>query len=338
MVIIIVKSHKFESMPQLQFIQFLRAIPSHSRVTAISTKFLHSRASIRSALSILGKPQCDLRIRDHRLIHSTRSMDPVTLPEALPTMPTNINIPEHLFCTNTTPDTIAEASKLFASTTRPWNLIQSPPGVQRKIKFKTFATAMKFWNAVADECKAQKHHPEWGNVYNEVVVRWTTHSPRGISSKDIRMAKFCDRTAAELGEILISEKKDFSQPDEEMQKEASRGAVEESTWQGTSGGNLSQAASSIPHKSEIAYPGMPPQRENTGQDLLTSLFGTGEQICTPCHTGKEKSKVAGTESGAGETKIKPKDTSPHFESTEGQSVLEEIRRHRDELGLAEPDL
>ncbi|RPB23265.1 transcriptional coactivator/pterin dehydratase, partial [Terfezia boudieri ATCC MYA-4762] len=82
-----------------------------------------------------------------------------------------------------------------------WDLKQSPPGLQRKFKFKTFATAMKFWNVVADECKAQKHHPEWGNVYNEVVVRWTTHRPRGISSKDIDMAKFCDRTAAELGEI-----------------------------------------------------------------------------------------------------------------------------------------
>lgn len=196
---------------------------------------------------------------------------------------------------------------------------------------------MKFWNVVADECKAQKHHPEWGNVYNEVVVRWTTHRPRGISSKDIDMAKFCDRTAAELGEIPISEKKEFSQPGEEMQKEASRGAVKESTWQGTSG-NLSQAASSIPHKSEIAYPGVPPEREITGQDLLSSLLGTEEQICTPCHIGKEKSKVAGTESGAGDTNIKPKDTFPHFESTEGQSVLEEIKNHRDELGLAEPDL
>lgn len=194
---------------------------------------------------------------------------------------------------------------------------------------------------MADECKAQNHHPEWGNVYNEVVVRWTTHRPRGISSKDIHMAKFCDRTAAELGEIPISEKKDFSQPSEGTQKEASRGAVKESTWRGTSerdSGKFSQAASSIPYKSEIAYPGMPPERANTGHDLLGSLLGTEEQICTPCHTGKEKSKAAGTESGAGGTIIKPKDTSPHLESTEGQSVLEEIKKRRDELDLAEPGL
>ncbi|KAF8425917.1 pterin 4 alpha carbinolamine dehydratase-domain-containing protein [Tirmania nivea] len=337
-------------MPQLRFAHFLRATPSRSRVTAIcstGTLVLPSRTSISSAFSILGKPQCDsytgLRILSHRFIHLTQSMELVTLPEALPTIP-NITIPEYLFSPNTTPDTIAEASKLLASATRPWGLIQSPPGFQRRIKFKTFATAMKFWSTVADECKAQKHHPEWGNVYNEVVVRWTTHRPKGISSKDVHMAKFCDRTAAELGEIQeppASEKKDFSQSIEITQKEVNLGVVKESTWRGNSGrdiGNLSRAASSIPHKSEITYPRMPPEKVDTGQDFLSSLLGAEEQICTPCHTGKEKSKAAGTESGPGDTNIKPKDTYPHLENTEGQSILEEIRKHRDELDLADPGL
>ena len=265
-------------------------------------------------------------------------MDLVTLPEVLPRIPTNTNIPEHLFSSNTTPDTIAEASKLLVSTVRPWGLIHSPPGFQRKIKFKSFATAMKFWNTVADECKAQKHHPEWGNVYNKVVVRWTTHSPKGISSKDVYMAKFCDKIAAELGEIQelpASEKKDFSG------SEASRGAVEENTWRSTSGRdswNLSQATSGISHKSEIAYPETPPVKANMGQDLLSSLLGTEEQNCKPCHTGKEKSEAADTESDLGNTNMGAKNTSPHLESTEGQSILEEIKKRRDELGLAEPGL
>ena len=197
---------------------------------------------------------------------------------------------------------------------------------------------------MADECKAQKHHPEWGNVYNEVVVRWTTHHPRGISYKDVHMARFCDRTAADLGEIQeppVSEKKCFRPSGGEMQKEASRGVVGEGTWQNTfrrDSGGLSQDASSIPSHSEVAYPGMPPGRVNTGQDLLSSLLGTEEQVCTPCHSRKGRSKAAGTESGPGGTRIKPKDTSPHLESTEGQSILEEIKNLRDGLSLAEPGL
>ena len=123
-------------------------------------------------------------------------------PRASPDLLTETEIPEGLFRPNQSLETIAEVVKLVSSKTRPWKLVRSPPALQRKIKFKSFATALKFWNLVADECKVYKHHPELGNVYNEVVVRWTTHRPKGISSKDVRMAKFCDTAAREFGEIV----------------------------------------------------------------------------------------------------------------------------------------
>lgn len=56
-------------------------------------------------------------------------------------------------------------------------------------------------NQVAAECKKQKHHPEWSNVYNKTHIRWTTHSPEGLSSKDTRMAEFCDEAAREFNEL-----------------------------------------------------------------------------------------------------------------------------------------
>jgi len=56
---------------------------------------------------------------------------------------------------------------------------------------------------VAQECKTAKHHPEWANTYNTVFVRWTTHSPKGLSEKDVTMALFCDQYAAELGEVVV---------------------------------------------------------------------------------------------------------------------------------------
>lgn len=58
-------------------------------------------------------------------------------------------------------------------------------------------------NTVAAECKKQKHHPEWTNIYNKTHVRWTTHSPEGLSEKDTRMAKFCDEAGVEAGEIVV---------------------------------------------------------------------------------------------------------------------------------------
>jgi 4a-hydroxytetrahydrobiopterin dehydratase len=55
---------------------------------------------------------------------------------------------------------------------------------------------------IAPECQTQKHHPEWSNVYNTTYIRWTTHSPPGISSKDVLMARYCDEAAERLGEVV----------------------------------------------------------------------------------------------------------------------------------------
>lgn len=55
-------------------------------------------------------------------------------------------------------------------------------------------------NAVAAECKKQKHHPEWTNVFNKTHIRWTTHNPEGLSGKDTNMARFCDEAGREFGE------------------------------------------------------------------------------------------------------------------------------------------
>ncbi|CAD0108746.1 unnamed protein product, partial [Aureobasidium uvarum] len=46
-----------------------------------------------------------------------------------------------------------------------------------------------------------KHHPEWTNVFNKTHVRWTTHRPLGLSSKDIVMARFCDEAGFRHGEL-----------------------------------------------------------------------------------------------------------------------------------------
>jgi len=81
-----------------------------------------------------------------------------------------------------------------------WSLSTTKMGVERKFEFKTFARTMTFINSIAEQCKVKKHHPEWANVYNKVVIRWTTHKPEGLSHKDVEMAKFCDEKGKELGE------------------------------------------------------------------------------------------------------------------------------------------
>jgi 4a-hydroxytetrahydrobiopterin dehydratase len=39
-------------------------------------------------------------------------------------------------------------------------------------------------------------------VYNTTFIRWTTHSPPGLSEKDVVMARYCDEQAQACGEIV----------------------------------------------------------------------------------------------------------------------------------------
>ncbi|KAF8476864.1 pterin 4 alpha carbinolamine dehydratase-domain-containing protein [Kalaharituber pfeilii] len=229
-------------------------------------------------------------------------MDPPPLQKGLSHVSNGPAIPEHLFAPNTPRDLISATSKLLASSTAPWWLTHSPPGLQRAFKFKTFSTAMKFMNAVATECKVQKHHPEWGNVYNEVVIRWTTHRPRGITSKDVYMAQWCDRCAEEHGEVREAKSVGESvRIDDVQSSEVSSGpprsSIESPSEMNVQ--NLSKCSRSDVSTSEISYPKMPQSASSKESDLLTSLLGPEERHCFSCHTEKKKSKATGTESGPG---------------------------------------
>ncbi|POS85640.1 hypothetical protein EPUL_003398 [Erysiphe pulchra] len=84
-----------------------------------------------------------------------------------------------------------------------WTIASDAKGVERTFKFKGFKNAWAFMNIVASESVLKKHHPEWSNlqIYNTVFIRWTTHSPAGLSEKDVMNARFCDQHAKVFGEI-----------------------------------------------------------------------------------------------------------------------------------------
>ncbi|KAF1947649.1 transcriptional coactivator/pterin dehydratase [Clathrospora elynae] len=80
-----------------------------------------------------------------------------------------------------------------------WQPSESNKGIKRQFDFPSFAKAWKFMALVAEECKSQRHHPSWSNLYNQVTIEWTTHKPEGLSVKDVEMAEFCNRTANAIG-------------------------------------------------------------------------------------------------------------------------------------------
>ncbi|KAK2067745.1 hypothetical protein P8C59_001457 [Phyllachora maydis] len=111
----------------------------------------------------------------------------------------------------------AALSPLLVQTGGRWTLAADGEGLERSFRFKTFAKAWllvppascgladkDFMTAVSLQCKVRNHHPEWSNVYNTTFIRWKTHSPQGLSSKDIDLAAVCDALAEDFGEVTSS--------------------------------------------------------------------------------------------------------------------------------------
>lgn len=59
----------------------------------------------------------------------------------------------------------------------------------REFKFKNFVLAMRFSNEIGELAELHNHHPmiviDWGKV----TLHWWTHTAKGISALDIKLAE-----------------------------------------------------------------------------------------------------------------------------------------------------
>lgn len=62
-------------------------------------------------------------------------------------------------------------------------------GLVKSFQFKDFKQAWAFMQKVAEAADAMDHHPEWTNVYNQVLIRLSTHDAGGVTQKDFELAR-----------------------------------------------------------------------------------------------------------------------------------------------------
>lgn len=74
---------------------------------------------------------------------------------------------------------------------RDWT--QQGSAIQKTYKYKDFAEAMKFVNAVADVAEGMQHHPDIDIRWNKVTLSLSTHSEGGLTANDFELAKKIDR-------------------------------------------------------------------------------------------------------------------------------------------------
>ena len=80
-----------------------------------------------------------------------------------------------------------------------WSLDPAASAISRHLEFADFNEAFAFMTRVALVAERRNHHPDWSNAYNVVDVTLTTHDVRGLTMKDIELARFIDRIAASTG-------------------------------------------------------------------------------------------------------------------------------------------
>jgi 4a-hydroxytetrahydrobiopterin dehydratase len=61
--------------------------------------------------------------------------------------------------------------------------------LHREVKFKDFAEAFSFMAQAAIISERRNHHPEWLNIYNQVIIDLTSHDCKGISKRDVAWAE-----------------------------------------------------------------------------------------------------------------------------------------------------
>ncbi|XP_034488461.1 pterin-4-alpha-carbinolamine dehydratase isoform X2 [Drosophila innubila] len=76
-----------------------------------------------------------------------------------------------------------------------WTMVEGRDAIYKEFLMKDFNQAFSFMTGAALLAEKMNHHPEWFNCYNKVQVTLSTHDVSGLSSNDIRMAKYFDAQA-----------------------------------------------------------------------------------------------------------------------------------------------
>lgn len=90
--------------------------------------------------------------------------------------------------------------KAFLESFPGWSLVEGRDAVIRTFLFDDFNTAFGFMTRIALEADRTDHHPEWFNVYNKVEITLSTHDAEGLSERDVALAGFIEKVAAQMGQ------------------------------------------------------------------------------------------------------------------------------------------
>lgn len=86
----------------------------------------------------------------------------------------------------------------FLQKLKGWQMVEGRDAISKRFIFTDFNQAFGFMTRVALEAEKMDHHPEWSNVYRTVDILLTSHDVKGLSERDISLARVIDMIAADF--------------------------------------------------------------------------------------------------------------------------------------------
>jgi len=77
-----------------------------------------------------------------------------------------------------------------------WSMVEGRDAIQKRFTFADFGAAFAWMTRVALVAERTNHHPEWFNVYGTIEVILTTHAAKGLTRRDVELARRMDQFAA----------------------------------------------------------------------------------------------------------------------------------------------
>lgn len=98
-------------------------------------------------------------------------------------------------CEGGTKPLTRDEAEILLKQLKGWTLSGDARWISKEFKFKDFAEAMKFTNAVAEIAEGDAHHPDLQISWGKVTIELTTHAIKGLSENDFIIGAKVDKIA-----------------------------------------------------------------------------------------------------------------------------------------------
>lgn len=95
-------------------------------------------------------------------------------------------------CEGGMPPLRRDEAEILLRQLKEWRLSGDAQWISKEFKFKDFADALKFVDAVGAIAESEGHHPDIQLSWGKVVVELTTHAINGLSENDFIVAAKTD--------------------------------------------------------------------------------------------------------------------------------------------------